>query len=394
MSPPLPTPLTEEHLDREFMAQVEPDWEKLLTCMQCGTCSASCPTADLMDYSPRQLWELVRLGLRDVVMNSRTFWLCTQCYACSARCPRGILTSTTMRRLREWAVANGYTVPQTLQAMRQAVQATRNILNEDNQTRLIWSQGLEGVAERVQEPAEVLLYTGCVSALYPMAYSIPQSLVQILEQAQISYTLLGSEEWCCGYPLYGAGFKDDIAELARHNVEKVRSVGPKVLVATCSSCYYTWHHLYPELVGDSFGFEVMHASEFLARMIQEGRIRMTELAWTVTYHDPCDLGRKSGVYEPPRTVIRSIPGMQLREMPHAMENAVCCGGGGDVAMTEPDAVEHVSIQRLREALSTGAEAIISSCQQCKRTLLQAARKTKTRVRVLDVCELVWQAMEK
>ncbi len=394
MSSPLPTPLTEKQLDREFMAQVEPEWEKLLTCMQCGTCSASCPTADLMDYSPRQLWELVRLGLRDVVMNSRTFWLCTQCYACSARCPRGILTSTTMRRLREWAVANGYTIPQTLQMMRQAVGATRNILNEDNQTRLIWSQGLESVAERVREPAEVLLFTGCVSALYPMAYSIPQSLVQILEQAHISYTLLGSEEWCCGYPLYGAGFKDEIGELARHNVEKVRSIGPKVLVATCSSCYYTWHHLYPEMVGDSFGFEVMHATEFLAQMVQEGRIRMTELAWTVTYHDPCDLGRKSGVYEPPRTVIRSIPGIQLREMPHAMENAVCCGGGGDVAMTEPDAVEHVSVQRLQEAISTGAEAIISSCQQCKRTLLQAARKTKTRVRVLDVCELIWQVMEK
>jgi len=394
MSLPLPVPLTEEQLDREFMTQVEPEWEKLLTCMQCGTCSASCPTADLMDFSPRQLWELVRLGLRDVVMNSRTFWLCTQCYACSARCPRGIMTSATMRRLREWAVANGYAVPQTLQMMRQAVSATRNILNEDNQTRLIWSQGLEGVAKRVQEPAEVLLYTGCVSALYPMAYSIPQSLVQILEQAHVSYTLLGSEEWCCGYPLYGAGFKDDIAELARHNVEKVRSVGPKVLVATCSSCYYTWHHLYPELVGDSFGFEIMHATEFLARMVQEDRIRMTELAWTVTYHDPCDLGRKSGVYEPPRAIIRSIPGMQLREMPHNRENAICCGGGGDVAMTEPDAVEHVSIQRLQEAVSTGAEAIISSCQQCKRTLLQAARKTRTRVRVLDVCELVWQAMEK
>ncbi len=390
----LPVPLTEEQLDREFMAQVEPEWEKLLTCMQCGTCSASCPTADLMDYSPRQLWELVRLGLRDVVMNSRTFWLCTQCYACSARCPRGILTSTTMRRLREWAVANGYTIPQTLQMMRQAVSATRNILNEDNQTRLIWSQGLETVAGRVQGTAEVLLFTGCVSALYPMAYSIPQSLVQILEQADVPYTLLGSEEWCCGYPLYGAGFQDEMVELARHNVEKVRSAGPKVLVATCSSCYYTWHHLYPQMVEDTFGFEVLHATEFLARLIEEGRIRMTELAWTVTYHDPCDLGRKSGVYEPPRTIIRSIPGMQLREMPHAMENAVCCGGGGDVAMTEPDAVEHVSVQRLQEAVSTGAEAILSSCQQCKRTLLQAARKTKTRIRVLDICELVWQVMEK
>lgn len=394
MSPPLPVPLTDAHLEREFMAHVEPEWEKLLTCIQCGTCSASCPTADLMDYSPRQLWELVRLGLRDVVMNSRTFWLCTQCYACSARCPRGILTSTTMRRLREWAVANGYAIPQALQMMRQAVGATRNILNEDNQTRLIWSQGLEGVAERVQEPAEVLLFTGCVSALYPMAYSIPQSLVQILEQAHIPYTLLGSEEWCCGYPLYGAGFQDEIGELAQHNVEKVRSVGPKALVATCSSCYYTWHHLYPEMVGDTFGFEVLHATEFLVRMIQEGRIRMTELAWTVTYHDPCDLGRKSGVYDPPRAIIRSIPGMQLREMPHTMENAICCGGGGDVAMTEPDAVEYVSVRRLQEAVSTGAEAILSSCQQCKRTLLQAARKTKTRVRVLDMCELVWQAMEK
>ncbi len=398
MTPPLPPVLTEEVLDRDFMSQVDPAWQKLLTCIQCGTCSASCPTADLMDYSPRQLWELVRLGLRDVVMNSRTFWLCTQCYACTARCPRGIMTSGTMRYLREWAVAHGYNVPQTLLIMRDAVAATRNILNEDNQTRLIWSEGLEAVAAKVKETpaelAEVLVFTGCVSALYPMAYSIPQSLVQILEQAHVSYTLLGSEEWCCGYPLYGAGMKDEMIELAHHNVEKVRSLGPKILVATCSSCYYTWHHLYPEMVGDSFGFEVLHASQLLARMHQEGQIRLTELPWTVTYHDPCDLGRKSGVFDAPRAIIRSIPGMQLREMPHTMENAVCCGGGGDVAMTEPDAVERVSIQRLQEAVATGAEAIISSCQQCKRTLLQAARKTKTRVRVLDICELVWQTMEK
>ena len=107
----LPSLLTEEQLDRDFMKGVEPEWQKLSTCFQCGTCSASCPAGQLMDYPPRQLWEMVRLGLEDLVMNSRTFWLCTQCYACQVRCPRGIPIGETMRRLREWAVAHGREVP-------------------------------------------------------------------------------------------------------------------------------------------------------------------------------------------------------------------------------------------------------------------------------------------
>jgi Fe-S oxidoreductase len=168
------------------------------------------------------------------------------------------------------------------------------------------------------------------------------------------------------------------------------------VVATCSSCYHTWCHIYPELDcgGDDFGFEVLHASELLAGLIESGRIRVGELPWIVTYHDPCDLGRKSGIYEAPRYIIRSIPGMELREMPNHHEDALCCGGGGDVAMMEADVTEQMAERRLAQAVGTGAQAIISSCQQCKRTLLQAARKTKTRIRVLDVTELIWQAMEK
>jgi len=396
----IPSLLTEEQLDRQFMKQVEPDWQKLLTCIQCGTCSAYCPAAELMDYTPRQLWELVRMGLVDLVMNSRTFWLCTQCYACTARCPRGIITSETMRNLREWAVAQGYTVPPALLQLREAVNTTYNILNEDNQSRLIWAQNLEPVPEQLQDvrpgQAEVLLFTGCVSSFYPMAYSIPQSLVQVLEQVGMTYTTMGGEEWCCGYPLYGAGMKDEVAELAQHNIARAQAIAPQTLVATCSSCYHTWCHLYTEYNNGSsdFGFEVLHASEFLARLIEEGRIKMAGLPWVVTYHDPCDLGRKNGVYDAPRSIIQSIPGMTLREMPDNREEAMCCGGGGDVAMMEADVTEHIAERRLAQAVNTGAEAIISSCQQCKRTLLQAARKTKTRIRVLDVTELVWQAMEK
>jgi len=390
--------LTEERLDRDFMKQVEPDWPKLATCIQCGTCSSYCPAVELMDYTPRQLWEMLRLGLRDQVMTSRTFWLCTQCYACTARCPRGIMTSETMRNLREWAVAQGYTVPPALLQLRESVGANYNILDEDNQSRLIWSQNLEPVPEQLRDVrpgrAEVLFFIGCVSAFYPMAYSIPQSLVQILEQVGVTYTTLGGEEWCCGYPLYGAGMKDQVAELARHNIEQARAIAPQTLVATCSSCYHTWLHLYSEYIDGDLGFEILHASEFLIQLIEEGRIKMGELPWVVTYHDPCDLGRKSGIYEEPRAIIRSIPGMTLREMADNREEAMCCGGGGDVAMTDADATEYIAERRLAQAVDTGATAIISSCQQCKRTLLQAARKTKTRIRVLDVTELVWRAMEK
>jgi heterodisulfide reductase subunit D len=396
----MPALLTEELLDREFILQVEPDWHKLLTCFQCGTCSASCPAAELMDYSPRQLWQMMRLGMRELVMNSRTFWLCTQCYACQVRCPRGISISETMRRLREWAVAQGYEIPTAIANLREAVNATYNILNEDNNSRMIWSQNLEPLPEGLQgstkSQAEVLLFTGCVSSFYPMAYSIPQSFVQILEQAGVTYSTMGGEEWCCGYPLFGAGMKEDVAKLAQHNIAQAQALAPKYLVATCSSCYHTWRHLYPEYTNcnDNFGFKILHASEYLAHLVEEGRIKMMELPWVVTYHDPCDLGRKNGVYEAPRAIINSIPGVELREMANNREDAVCCGGGGDVAMMEADVTEHIGERRLAQAVATGAEAIISSCQQCKRTLLQAARKTKTRIRVLDVTELVWQAMEK
>ncbi len=396
----LPSLLTEAQLDRDFIKQVDRDWQKLLTCLQCGTCSASCPAAELMDYAPRQVWQLMRLGLRDQIMNSRTFWLCTQCYACQVRCPRGISISETMRRLREWAVVQGYEIPTAISTLRGAVNATYNILNEDNETRMIWSQNLEPAPVQLQDTVrgrtEALLFTGCVSSFYPMAYSIPQSFVQILEQAGVTYTTMGGEEWCCGYPLYGAGMTEDVAKLAEHNIAHTRELAPKHLVATCASCYHTWQHLYPEYTNGNgdWGFTVLHASQYLARLLEEGRIRMAELPWVVTYHDPCDLGRKNGVYDAPRAIIKAIPGMELHEMVNHREDAMCCGGGGDVAMMEPDAVEHMAERRLAQAVATGAQAIISSCQQCKRTLLQAARKTKTRIRILDITELVWQAMEK
>ena len=377
-------------LDFEFGKKITPDLKELRTCIQCGTCSASCPTAYAMDYTLRQLWKLIQLGLKGEVVNSRTFWLCTTCKACTVRCPRGINLTETMLMLKQYAVKEGLQVPEGIGVLRDTVTASHNISGDDNDTRLIWAENLEHRPEgiKAKKGAEVVYFVGCVSAFYPQAYSIPQSLVQIFEGAGIDFTTMGGQEWCCGYPLYGAGMKDLVPDVASHNVERVKELGSARLVATCPSCYYTWTHIYPQFLDLPSDLEILHATEYVARLIEEGKVKLGPVERVVTYHDPCDLGRKSEVYEAPRAILNSIPGLEFREMARYGRDAMCCGGGGDVEISDREVTGQVGVLRMQQAQETGAEAVVSACQQCKRTLLTAARQAKIRMRTLDMSELV------
>jgi heterodisulfide reductase subunit D len=381
-------------LDTEFSKEVTPDLEVLRSCIQCGTCSASCPTAYAMDYTPRQLWKLIQLGLKDEVVNSRTFWLCTTCKACTVRCPRGIDLTQTMLMLKEYAVRESLKVPEGIGVLRETVTTNYNISGDDNESRLIWAENLESKPESIdaEKGAEVLYFVGCVSAFYPQAYSIPQSMVQIFERAGVSFTTMGGQEWCCGYPLYGAGMKDLVAELAQHNMERIKELASTKLVTTCPSCYYAWTHIYPEFVELPAELEILHAVEYLKQLLDQGGIELGEVERIVTYHDPCDLGRKSGVFDAPRALLNSIPGLDFREMATHGENAMCCGGGGDVEISDRQVTGEVGVLRMQQAQETGAEAVISACQQCKRTLLTGARQAKIRVRAMDISELVLESM--
>jgi Fe-S oxidoreductase len=176
-------------------------------------------------------------------------------------------------------------------------------------------------------------------------------------------------------------------------VARVREMGAKTLVTTCPSCHYTWSHLYPIFDPSPLGFEVLHASQYLARLLEEGELRLGSFEQVVTYHDPCDLGRKSGVYDAPRQVIEAVPGIEFREMGATRENALCCGGGGDVQIVDESVTAAVASRRLGQAQQTGARVVLSACQQCKRTLMAAARQNKVRVRVMDLAELVSRALE-
>jgi len=385
------------HPAKTFLASVSSlrGGERVVTCYQCGTCSGSCPTAPAMDYTPRALLHMVRLGMEKRVLRSRAIWLCTSCYLCTERCPREIKITDTLIGLRSLAVDRDLDVPENLKVLRDTVTTNYNISGDANDTRLIWSQNLdeEALTFQTKRKADVLFFIGCVASFYPMVYGIPQAMVQVMGRAGVDFATLGGDEWCCGYPLYSAGMEGEIATLMKHNIARAQEMGAKTLVTTCPSCYYTWEHIYPRLGAQRMGFEVVHASQYLARLAEEGRLKMGTLEQAVTYHDPCDLGRKSGEYEAPRRVMEAIPGVELREMEATRQDAMCCGGGGDVQIVDAGVTEVVAARRMQQAKKTGARVLVSSCQQCKRTLLAATRKEKVRMRVMDLAELVWRAME-
>lgn len=387
--------IDESAIDLDFAEHQGFDASKLATCLQCGTCSSSCPTYFAMDTPPRKLWRMVSLGLQEDIARSSTFWLCTACNSCTIRCPRGIDVSESMRLIREWVNRDRVAEPpRALHLLNEMIVQSHNMKGDDNESRLIWSANLPGGVGELKRQAEVLWYVGCVSSFYPMAYKIPQAMVQILGRSNVDFTLLGGEEWCCGFPLYTGGMSDMVHDLAQHNLERVRATGAKILVSTCASCYHTWKHIYPEMLSDfPDDLEVLHAAEYMARLVESGQLRLGPLERVVTYHDPCDLGKRSGIYDEPRYVLDHIPGLELREMVNHRQNSLCCGGGGNVEAFSPDTVNEASRRRLEQAQATGAGYVVSACQQCMRTLFNGARKNRIRVRALDLSQIVLESVE-
>jgi Fe-S oxidoreductase len=158
-----------------------------------------------------------------------------------------------------------------------------------------------------------------------------------------------------------------------------------------------WKFVYPQVLGEEIDLEVLHATELLEEFIREGVIKLGEVDLQVTYHDPCDLGRKSHIFDPPRQVLRSIPGVTLVEMSASGPISECCGGGGNLESFDPDVGSEVSLRRIDRACEVEAQVIVSACQQCERTLTAAVRRhekaRRARMRVMDVTELVWRAIE-
>jgi heterodisulfide reductase subunit D len=336
----------------------------------------------------RRLFRKKQLAEDQLKQFGETVYRCTLCGRCQETCPSGILLRNLWLSLRQDLVhSDAY--PKQVDMIRENVAQSHNVFDEDNVERADWVDDLREPPDHgyIRGRAQVVYFTGCVAAYFPLAQQIPMALSQVLEKAQADFTLLGEEEWCCGFPLLGAGLREHMQELIDHNIEAVKQKGAHTVVFACPSCYQTWREYYPR------DFEMYHVTQYLNQLITAGSLHLNELELNVTYHDPCDLGRGSREYEAPREVIRSIPGVKLFEMAHSRENCLCCGGGGNLEMVDATLSTDIAKAKIDEVLNTRAEAVVTACQQCVRTMATYTRRNKIPIEVLDIVQLIQRALK-
>ncbi len=341
-------------------------------------------------------------------------YTCTTCGACDINCKsvRDMEVLDTILALRAKCVEDGVGPMPEHKEYARLVSGNHNIYGRSHDSRFSWLPENLPLSDK----ATVAYFVGCTTAyLHP---EIALNTVRILRAGGVDFKIMHAEEYCCGAPLWRTGQTEVARELAEHNVEAIKRLGIKTLVTSCAECYGTFRGFYPRIVQPDF--EVLHISQMTDNMLRLGKLKpRRRLNMKVTYHDPCLLGRLSepyipwrgqikaygyhdppkqwrrgtnGIYDAPRRVLKSIPGIELIEMTRNEENAFCCGGGGGVPAAFPKFALWTAQERLAEAKSTGAEAIVSTCPLCQSNFEKAAETSKAGLRYHDLGELVVQAL--
>jgi len=293
--------------------------------------------------------------------------------------------------LRSEMVKKGFGVPIHLK-FGEHIEKEHNPYMELHQNRWDW---LPFKKEKLPKTAEYVFFVGCTSSYRQK--QIAKATVNILEKLGLDYTVMcrpGMDEWCCGSPLQRTGQEDKAKTVAEHNLEAIKKTGAKKVITSCSGCYKMISKDYKELYDLDYDFEIVQSVQFLLDLVKKGELEFANpVNMKVTYHDPCHLGRHMGVFEAPRELLKSIPGIELVEMERNREYAWCCGAGGGVRAAYPDITMFASTNRIKEAEDTGADALVSACPFCWRGLHDAIEEKGSKLEIFDVVELVEKAMK-
>jgi glycolate oxidase len=375
---------------------------ELLACIYCGFCRLGCPTFSVTHRESRNARGRNALAfnfLNGTIEPSKelaeAFYSCTTCQACTYFCPARVKVDEIVEGVRKKLYQDGLT-PEPVLGIRDNIMKMGNVYASAKADRIdIYPSELKQKIKdgTMKETAETLLFMGCVPSYLDMKM-IP-SLIKPLDAAGVDYTTLGTEEGCCGFPLFLMG-TDEFEPHAEKVIERIRATGAKELVTPCAGCYKTFKKIYPE-VGD-LGLEVYHSVHYLEKLISEGKLKFKgELGKKVTYHDPCDLGRAFQIFEEPRNILKAIPGLEFAEMARNRLQARCCGGGGGVLANNPDMAVDMAAERVRDALAVGAEIIVSGCAACKDNLRKGAKAIpkdeRGKIKIMDITEIVAKNME-
>ncbi len=421
--------LTDESVEQFGAAQVTQfTWKQLLdgyACTECGRCHVSCPaTLTGKDLSPKYLIlkmkdhlietapsllaqqkmaagaenQSVATGSNETAMIGDVYtedeiWACTTCRACEEACPVFNEHVSLIIDMRRNLVLTEGKAPGEVNRTFTNLERQSNEWGRPRSTRGEWAQGLDvKTMAETEGQVEYLYYVGTAVSFDPRNQKIARAFAQLLIKAGVSFAILGNEEESDGDSARRLGNEFLSQELMEKNIEIFQSYGVKKIVTTDPHAYNAFLKEYPD-----FGFtaEIVHHTELLARLIDEGRLNpVNAVSRKVTYHDSCYLGRYNGIYDAPRYILGKIPGLELVEMERSRNKSMCCGAGGGSMFKEETGDRRINVLRTEQALETGASTIATACPYCMTMMIDGAKTTgaEDRVDTLDVVELLLEAV--
>jgi len=346
---------------------------KAYYCLDCGKCTSNCPvTKHYEDFSPRLLVKQATVGFDDEVIDTPQLWDCLTCNTCADRCQADVRFAEFIRAVRCEAVKTGNVGVCSHSGVLQGLMRFMTTPNL-NPNKLFWLTDDLNVSKR----GKVLLFTGCLPIFQTVFENIKANSLDILRASVKLMNHFGvnpvvtNQERCCGHDLLWTGDLDKFRQLAELNAKIFNDLQVETIVTVCPEGYYTLKKDYPKFLTNGsengWGFKVLHITEFLADMIKSDVLSIPEdnpfKNSTVTYHDPCRLGRFMGIYDAPRKLLAAVPGLELIEMEHNKNRSLCCGVSSWTNCT--DISRAIRAERLLEAQETGSDILVTACPKCQ-----------------------------
>ncbi|MBU0623449.1 MAG: (Fe-S)-binding protein [Candidatus Thermoplasmatota archaeon] len=361
---------------------------------RCGCCKDECPMySEILEetISPKGRNILIKALVDGVLQPDeravRIAYSCLLCRRDEFSCTAQLKNAEATETFRRYLVDRGLPYLPEHVLMIKSLENYGNPWQEPKTARKRWAKDLEG-RHVVPGKTDTLFYVGCTFALDRSLQEGPVALAHLMELAGVDFGLLLEDEVCCGSTMKRIGNSSLFEKLRKENEKRLSETGVKRIVTACSGCYKTLKQDCPGLGRD---IEILHSTEYLSRLLTSGRLKLKNTPINVTYHDPCHLGRHTEVYDPPRKILESIPGLKLTEMKNTREKSRCCGGGAGVKTAYPEVSMKAAVRRINEAEKTGADVLVTTCPFCVQTLRSAAQSTGSRMEVLELSVLLDRA---
>lgn len=372
---------------------IESGGDDVIKCYQCGRCMAACPWNLLggMDYTTYRFCQRIKLGAiidseekEEIAADTIDVFRCIGCDACKSECPRGVGLSDVLRAVRRILV-DFDSYPGELKSVVARLYNSGNPLGEPSEKRADWAAGLD--IPQYTTDCEYLYFPCCLPAYDTRAKKVAIATARILKSAGIAFGIIGKDEFCCGEAVRRVGAEKVFQTAVQQNTELFKKSNVKKIIVTSPHCLVTFTKEYPEFYND---FETVHTAQVFDQLIKEERIVPKKpFEKTVVYHDPCTLGRQMDIYEEPRRVLQSIPGLKLVEVPvFNRDFSVCCGGGAMGLWRDWPQDERLANFRTEQILNTGADILCVACPYCLQMFEETLKSMNADIKVMDISEIL------